>query len=232
VALNEWLPIVAKKLRDTTGKLVLDVDLARSVTEAVNSYSKLRPRDAVASITGTGTAYLFDLPEDYEDGFSSVRFIEYPTGKQVPEFLDEGEFAVRRQLNGTSVKGSVKLHIFSPMIASAKSAYVTYRARHVVRGGDDTVPLIDREAVCGLAAAFAARELAAYYSQTSESTIAADAVSYRTKGQEYIALAKELEDAYVRHMAGSPLAASVSRDVEDLTLAGGMDRFYHGGRFR
>lgn len=232
MGLTDWLPLVKQKIRDTAGKLT-DPEMVRAIGEAVNVYSKIRPREAVSLITGDGSKYMFDLPQDYEDGFSTMTGIEYPIGKVDPEYLDEMDWEVRRQPNNGSVAGIVKLHIFAPKIAATKNAYIYYRARHVVMGGDDTIPLVDREAVCGLAAAFSARELAAYYSQSSESTIAADAVSYRTKGQEYVALAKELEAAYVRHMAGSPYAANVNRDLDSyLGGVSGYDRFYHSGRSR
>ena len=84
-------------------------------------------------------------------------------------------------------------------------------------------------AVVKLAAAGCATQLAALYAQTSDPTLGADTVNYRTKSQDYLALAKVLEGAY-REAVGATdgvAAASVSADLDvDLSNNGGVP-FYH-----
>lgn len=225
MALADWLAIVRQKIRDTAGKLAVE-ELARAIDEAVSRYSGDFPRQRAAIITGNGTAVLFALPADAEAGPSAVAAVEYPVDEPEPAFLDEDDYAVRVQTDDTW-----KLQLLGLVLPNAATARVYYRAPHSVTVSVDTVPVSDRGAVCNLAAALSARELAAYYSQTSESTIAADAVNYRTKNQEYLALATALEQAYEDFMTGASVAASVSRDLDvSLLSTAGVPRFYHGRR--
>ena len=231
VALPDWLLLVRQKLQDTRleAQRITDADLVRAISEAVNVYSKARPRERIAALIGDGSSYQFSLPSDFHEGFSAVTQVEHPTAEQIPSYLDDAAYTVRRLPTGALV-----LQFYGLTLPTAEEAWISYRARHIVFGGDDTVPLIDREAVAGLATAFLFRELSAYYAQTTDSTINADAVSYRTKSQEYLTLATALEDAYRRHVGidgHNTVAASVSADL-DVFLIGGYDRFYHSARWR
>ncbi len=227
MALGDWRTLVDDRVRDSAAKLTQPQKDA-AIADAAKVYSRARPRRRLQEITGTGTAFTFVLANDFEDGFSAVLAVEFPVGKQCPEYLDEDEFAVRRQLDGT-----LKLHWFARTLPDQAKAHVTYTVRHLVAAGDDTVPIADRDAGASLAAAICARQLGMLYTQTSDPTLTADAVSYRTKGEEYFARAKELEAAYNRHLGleGPARAASVSKDL-DVTLQGGHPRFFHAGRDR
>lgn len=230
MALADWITLVDDKLGDTAGIVEPD-EVIRAIEEAVAAYSISRQREKLAAITGDGTAYVFALPADYEPGFSAVTKVEYPTGKREPEYLDEADWTVRRQLDG-----SMKLHFYHLVLPAAVDAHITYRMRHTVDLTEDSVPIADRASVAGLAAAVCCRHLAAYYTQTTDPTISADAVSYRTKGTEYLALAVALEKAYRVHVGiegGSSVAANVNYDLDvPLLSTTGMSRFYHAGTGR
>jgi hypothetical protein len=231
MALSHYRVLVTERIRDTAGKLTL-ADKDSAIQEALTLYSRHRPRRRVQQLSGDGAAFTFALASDFEERFSLIESIEYPVDQQEPELLDEGDFGFYRDLT----TGVLKLRFFALILAANEKAYVSYTARHTVNdSGQDTAPLADRDAIADLATAILALELAALYGQTSDSTIGADAVDYRSKSAEYRALAARYEDRYRRHIGlpeDGPLAASAVGDL-DLDLGEGLGpRFFHGARFR
>jgi hypothetical protein len=221
--ISDWQTLVEAKVQDTAG-ILSAMDYINAIAEAVGLYSDDYPRERVTTITGNGVAMDFALPADATDVVS----VEYPVAQQEPEYLDEDDWLVMTQPDDTQM-----LHLTALVLPNAAPARVLYSAPHSVTATVDTVPLADRGAASNLAAAVCCRQLAAYYSQTSDSTIAADAVNYRTKNQEYLALARAYEEAYQRAVTGGGRAASVSKDVEDVAMfaqGSGVPRFYHGRR--
>ena len=65
---------------------------------------------------------------------------------------------------------------------------------------ETTVPDNDLDAVANLAAANCLRRLAAVYGQTSDPTIMADSVNYRSKTDEFRRLADAFEQQYNDHL--------------------------------
>jgi hypothetical protein len=95
--------------------------------------------------------------------------------------------------------------------------------------------------VCDYAAALCCQALAAKYAQTSDSSISADAVNYRTKSQEYLSLAKELRKRYDEQVGiqgsdsgssanASGVAAALSIGDMELRQGSGVDRLTHRRR--
>jgi hypothetical protein len=229
--LPEYLALVREKLRDTAVKIT-DLEQRSALLEAVTRYSNDRPRTMIDTLTGDGSAYAFTLDAAFESGFSFVSTVEHPTGEQQPSYVDRTTYAVRQQPDGT-----YKLHFFTLVIQAGETAYATYMARHQLTETVDTIPVYDREAVANLATAFCLLELAAYYAQTGDPTMAADAVMYRSKSAEYIALAKEYRERYnmalgipLENGEVSPASASIDVDV-DLQNDGG-DRLFHPRAWR
>lgn len=62
------------------------------------------------------------------------------------------------------------------------------------------IPIADFFAVCHLAAGLSCYAIAAKYSRTSDSTIAADSVGHTTRAQEFRAQGKRFMDLYLEHM--------------------------------
>lgn len=211
-------------IQDTAGKLTqLAKDLA--IAAAIDTYSRHRPLVKVATLTGDGVAFEFAVPTGWEDGISSIVSIEEPVDAQVPTFLDESEYTVRRH----PTTGLPRIRFFSLVLAASAKAYVSFNVSHTLTATIETVPLADRLAVIKLAAAGCATQLAAFYAQTSDATLGADTVTYRTKSQDYLALAKVLELAYREHVGAvsgvAPASVSSDLDVELQNSAG--PPFYH-----
>jgi hypothetical protein len=91
-----------------------------------------------------------------------------------------------------------------------------------------TVPDPDFDAVCYLSAALAFELLAALKIQSSDPTIGADAVEYRTKSDQYRSMAKEMRGLYNQHLGkGAEVAAASGVQNLDVDLSVGLDRLTH-----
>ena len=215
---------VATWIQDTAGKLS-PTDRDRAIAAAVETYSRHRPRLKQATLTGDGAAFDFAVPTDWMDGISSIIAIENPVDQQRPEFLDESEYTVRLD----PATGLSKIRFLADVLDNGEKAYLTYGIGHVLTTALDTIPTGDRLAVIKLAAAGCATQLAALYAQTSDPTFGADTVNYRTKSQDYLALAKALETAYREHVGAlaGVAAASVSSDLDVALQNNAGLPFYH-----
>lgn len=229
MSLANYQILLAGIIQDTANKLDR-VTRDAAIAAAVATYCRHRPLLKVATLTGDGTAYDFAVPTDWEDGVSSIVSIENPVDKQEPEVLDEAGYRIVRH----PTTGLPRIRFISLVLASAEKAYVNYSVSHTLSGTTDTIPVADRLAVAKLAGAECARMLAAYYSQTSDATYGADTVNYRTKGQDYLALAKALELAYREHVGAvegfAPASVAGDLDVDLQNFAG--PPFYHSNLSR
>lgn len=233
MALSDYVAIVNDKLRDTAGKISA---LARqtAIGEAVKEYSIVRPRRRVQTVTGDGSAFLFDLATDFEEGFSSLSAIEHPVDQQEPQYLDADDYVLTR----APATGLLQLRLRSLVLEVSGLAYVQYTARHVMNdnAGGDTIILADRDAVASLATAICARQLATYYAQTSDPTLGADVATFQTRWSNYLQLAKDLEGVYRAHLGitdESPTAGASAIGDLDVAMADGEgDRMFHSRRFR
>ena len=221
--------LLQDRLRDTAGKCT-QPQQDGAITEALKRFSLDYPSDAVDTITGDGVSYTFPLPAGFEAGFSSLTAIEYPLGQQVPVYLDTDDYGTYRD----PATGDVMIRLYSLTLATGEQAGVSYTGRHTVTETEDTVPVAQQELVAWLAAAICCRQLAAYYAQTMEPMMGADAAYWGARAQYYLTLAEKFEQAYSNEgvMAeGSLMAANVNRDL-DVTLDYGLPRFYHPSRYR
>lgn len=213
------------RLRDTAGKCTTPQKDA-AIAEALKRYSLDYPAEAVTTLIGDGFGYTFPLPASFVAGFSTVLAVEYPVGQQVPVYLDEDDYG----LYGIPPQ----LRFYSLVLSVGETAIVTYSALHTVTESTDTVPPAQQEWVAWLAAAICCRQLAAYYAQTMEPMMGADAAYWGARAQYYLTLAEKFEQAYTNQgtmTEESLTAANVNRDM-DVTLEYGLPRFYHPSRNR
>jgi hypothetical protein len=230
---------VASRIQATGGKLN-QTDQDDAITQAVKRYSKDRPREMVSDIVGAGSAYLAlptgpsTPPEQFEDGFSIVRAIEFPVGDLPPTYLEDFEWLMYRTPAG------LKIALTGMVPQASDTLRVTWTVRHNqgTTGSQavaTTVPDADFEAVCDLAASFCCDKLSAVYARTNDPTIQADAVNYRSKAQEYASLGKQFKKRYDDHIGiedsgaggGSPTAGAIAIGDMNLTQGSGVDRLTH-----
>jgi hypothetical protein len=228
--LADFRTLLAQEIKDTAS-ILPPADHDKAIGEAVKEYSKHRPRVRVHELSGDGQVYQWALPADWEEGFSGINGeVEYPAGRRVPEYIDAERWMLYRE-----PALGLRFRLLDVTPGATEKVRVPYTVRHTVDAATDTVPVADREAVAKLAASYAARSLAAYYSQTQDPTMGADSVSYRTKAQDYSMLAGHLVKAFREHLGLKETdqvgAASVTADL-DVTLQPGIERFHHPRRWR
>jgi hypothetical protein len=200
-----------------------------AIGQAVKRYTSLRPVEGVQDYAGDGAIYDLALPTGYVEGISTVRSIEYPQGQRQPTFIMPKDWVYYR--SPTALK--IRILVTTPTLGN--TVRVAFTKPHTVDAGGSTIPVNDEEAVSDLAAAIGLRELASIYAGTTDPTIAADSVNYRTKAQEYSMLSDKLESRWRTHMG-------LDKDSESQAATGfadmkspdslGLDRLTHPSRFR
>lgn len=225
MSLADYQTLVTKLVRDDTGKIAAD-DRDKAIALAVQRYSQDRPRAKVADIVAAGSN-LLDLPAGWESGFSVLRSLEYPIGNVPPSLLDEGGIQLYESPSAVKI-------MTASAIPNGESARATFSIRHTLDGATDTIPAHHQEAVATWAAGVALDQLASFFSGESDSTIGADAVNQRTKGQEFAARARTMRKLYLDALGVDDkrtVAAGAVRNL-DLPDSLGRDRLTHPRRFR
>lgn len=184
---------VRNKLKDDSQRLTDEADYWPAVEAALARYSKHRPLELTVDLAGTGGPDLA-LPEGWLADFSRVLAVEYPVGDCPESLLEEGEWSIYR----TSEGHRLRLRWDKP--ETGESVRVTYTALRL----EADVPVVDLDAVACLAASSCLRTLAALYGQSSDPTIAADVVNYRSKTDEFRRLADALEERFNTHLGIDP----------------------------
>ena len=183
---GSFLTGIAQRIQDEEHKLD-DATLISCLQQAVEEYSQRRPRNCVADVVGTGTAFLA-LPAAWEDGFSLLSGIERITDDETPEPLRS--YQLNQTPDGTNI-------LFAYGYAESGVTYrVHYSARHTVNADGSTVPSADEAALMDLAASHALLRMAAAYTQTIDQTIGSEVISFRDKADKYRSLSKDFRTRY------------------------------------
>lgn len=211
---------------DAAGKLSNPTDYDRNIIAAVEIYSRHRPDEKLIDLTGNGTHdYAISSLTGWIEGYSQVMRIEYPVGKVPEELMDDDEFGIY-----TSPSGK-RLRLLNDAPPATAHFYVTITIPRLITTIRDT----DVIAFSYLAAALCLEELANIYTQTSDPSMAADAVNYHSKGQEYAARAKALRKLYGDHLGvkeDQSVGPALSTADVDVNYPGGTDRLTHPSRER
>jgi hypothetical protein len=219
-------------VQDGAGKLAA-ADRDAAITQAiVQRYSKDRPIINVADLPGNGGdgdaegGEDLPVPAGWELQFSQVMSLEYPVGQNPAEIVEDYDWTMYQAPSGWMIRFLVD----SPL--TTEVVRVTWTSRHVPDGS--TVPAPDFDAVCDFAASLCCERLAAIYAQTGDNSIGADVVNYRTKGSEYLSLAKAARRRYFNHLGLSEDAAESGVSAPALVLGAtsnmmgpGVDRLTH-----
>lgn len=164
----------------------------RAVKQALNIYSRYNPRIQVAAFTGDGSTRLFAMPSDYIPPFSKVLSVEYPYGLYPPEILDANDYQIYIDIDEEGVE-SYKI-LFLSIPAANYVARVKYTALHVLSGYESStttsIPSPHWSAFLYLSAYCLANFAVGYYGSTTRSTLSADTINYRTKADEWRAIAE------------------------------------------
>jgi len=188
------------------------------VRRALRRYSIDKPLIKVSAITGSDTRYITvnstNLP-DYVDGSSKITQIEAKApviaSNELPNFLDRDEWDLYRD------ETALRIHLKTTKPSSSDTIRVTYTIPHTINELDsetvDSVPDLDKDAIVLYAVSQALMALAAKFSGTSDPTLRADVVNYRTKSQEYRMQSEAFKKMYNEWISDPLKAASIVRDI-------------------
>jgi hypothetical protein len=195
------LDLTIGKVKDESGKLV-DQDYQDAIGAALKRYSKHRPRILVDDIPGDG-GHDYALPQLWSDGLSAIQSVEFPADLVPEVMLDSRDY----RLYATPAGNKLRIPYITP--TADEIIRVTYNGLHT----EESLPEGDIEAVASLAASTCCSQLAAIFGQTSDPTIQADVVNYRSKTDEFRRLADYLEGQYKEHLgikAGDTTSAAMA----------------------
>jgi len=203
-------------------------DLDEFIKRGAELFSAHRPRVVVADLPATG-AFDYPVPDDWDADESIPLKVEFPAGEQVPRFLPDDEWMLYRSATG------ICMLRFLETIPSLGTIRLTYTIPYVLKStptpnGTNTLPDSSFMAVIYKAAQLACEGLAAQYAKTSDPTIAADVVNYRTKSQEFSSRAKDFLTRYEEEIQKDAARGDIGE--WDLMLTGGRPQLFHNPKWR
>ncbi|WP_119304959.1 hypothetical protein [Dongia deserti] len=207
--LSDYQTLTDNLVRDDTTKITV-ADRDRALGLAFARYGKDRPRTKVEDLVGAGTNELA-LPVGWQEGFSDLKSLEHPVGNIPPTFIAP-EF---RRLYQKPASTVIQL---DSAIGAGQAVRTTYTIRHQVDGVTDTIPVDDREPIASYAAAILLDELAAFFSGASDSTIQADAVDHRSRGDQFASRASRLRKFYFDQLGIDPKREVAAGTVVELDV--------------
>jgi hypothetical protein len=216
--LSDILSKVIAIVKDDSGKITND-DYDRNISAALKRYSKHKPDTAVKDITSPG-GHDIDLPDGWSVDFSIITALEHPVENVPASILDTESYGTYQSPSGK------KIRLIDDILSSGEKVRVSFT---IIRTAE-TMPEIDINALSNLAASLCLEDLANAYLQTSDPTITADVVNYRSKSSEAAARAKKLMQLYKDHMGlkendtTPPASAVVDLDEK---YPGGLERLTH-----
>ncbi|MBI4227715.1 MAG: hypothetical protein HY600_05555 [Candidatus Omnitrophica bacterium] len=198
-------------------------DLDEFLKRAAELYGNDRPRVVVADAAATG-AFDYAVPSDWDHDESILLTVEFPAGEQEPQIVPDDEWMVYRQATGT-----YRLR-FLDSVPNSGTIRLAYTVPHALSPAANTLPDAVFMAVVYKAAELACESLAAQYAKTSEPTLNADVVNYRTKSQEFSDRAKDFLGRYEAEIQQDAAQGDVGE--WDLAMAGGGRQLFHNPRWR
>jgi hypothetical protein len=202
-----------------------------AINAALKKYSGHRPRIVAEDEDGNGSFdYALTLLADWTEGFSTIKSVEFPVDDtdEAAAILDDDAWQIYQKPSGKC------LRMLEDTPETTEHLRIAYTALHTCTDEACTAPSYDEEALQILAASIFCDMLAAYFSQTQDSTIQADSVDHKSKASEYSARARAYRKMYFDHIGikeGETPAASVTRG-QDLAGSWGADKATHPRRFR
>jgi hypothetical protein len=210
---------VSRLLQDDAGRLKTG-EIDSFLLEALNYFSKDYPRVCVADITGDG-GYQYDLPGDWQAGFSWLRRVEYPLDQRPPVYLEAEDYVVYK----SPVAEKILLINHTPQ--TGENLRLTYTTPYTKTSLDE-IPAAMQDGLLLLAASLCCEALSRIYAQCTDASIEADAIDYHGKSNTYAQRAKELQKRYDDFMGRQkgPGAAAFTHDW-DVDYPWGGDRLNH-----
>jgi hypothetical protein len=215
--------LVTNLVRDD-GAVIDQAARDNAIDIAALRYSTDRPQLKVADVAAAG-GHTLALPVGWEPLFSELIAAEYPIGANPPSYIERESFRLYLKTDGTY---EIRFDNSLP-VGNVRLTFTIKQSLTAGAPGTDTVPIVDREAVCKYAASLLCDQLAAQYSNRTSSSIQADAVSYQTQAADYRRQASGYRAQYLAHLGidekkSNPASASATVSLKDSL---GNERFFH-----
>lgn len=229
---NEYIETVKRNLGDPIN--ISEELYEQAVQQAVRIYSRYKPRVAVSDIAGTTVSGDFDLalPAAFQDGFSSIKSVEYPydSTSPTPAYLKEGlDYRVYRNTT------SVVLRFFNNRVTNTQVARVEYTAPHTVTDTSTTIPAYHEDAVSNQASSLIADMIAADYANHVRSSMDEIAIDFQIKANEWQTISDRFQMLFRKDLGlgkdGENTPAVAWTDL-DFGLSPGVDYLTHPRRWR
>jgi len=188
--MSSFVSLVKKKVKDDKGVIADPADYETFIQEALKHYSKLRPVIEIEKLTGDGNSY-FAIPTNFEYRWSWIHNIEFPLDGFPPWYIDPNGYKVEETDAGVLVRFTDTNYP-----GDGDNFIFRYARRHTITDTANTLNAGDKDAFCNLAGYYCCIALSNYYSQTQDSTLEADVIAYRTKGDEFATRAQNLLKAF------------------------------------
>ena len=204
-----------------------NLDKVLAINMALKEHSRHKPRTVVMDIDGDGG---FDYPiadnlDDWADGFSVIKTVEYPVDDddEIPSVLEDDAWTIYEKPDGKV------LRFLEDKPAATEDIRITHTAVHTCTSSACTVAGFDDEAVQALAAAYLCDMMATFYAQSGDSTIGADAVDHKSKADEYARRGTAYRKLYYDHIGVAPGSVKPATGTKDLDVnyPWGWDRLTH-----
>lgn len=208
-------------------------DIEQALERAVAEYSKYRPLVKYYDIDGDGSADAWDVPTDWEDGFSSILEVEYPQGEDPRETDLTEQFPWEIYYDQDALEWKFSMPEDIP--ATGETVRLKYTIRHTLDNDTNTIPDFDYFTVCDIAAEECCRILASVYVMAGDSTISADSVNYGSKSGDYRSLMKEYRKKWQDALGVTEEGPAAAGVISDWDISSGIDQadlLFHGRRSR
>ena len=202
------------------------------VDTALEQVNKDRPNRLPTDISGDGTQD-YALTSAFEKGFSDIVTVETPAGESPPRFRprDDDWFIYE---DPTKAAGSqLRLRFNESTPQTGETIRVVIRTPYVLTDLVTTLDPISFLAVKYKASELYFKALGARFAQTTDSTIAADAVDYGGRSQNYLFLAERFRNNYNSVIGlNEEVKAAQAMGELDIRFAHGEDMLFHPTRLR
>lgn len=171
----------------TTGAYIKKTDAVQYLDEAIAVYSKYRSLEKVERNSITTPSKIFDLPDGWQTGFSSINYVEYPVNNNPPFYLEEDDYDIF--LDETNI---YKLRFDYDL---SNAFRINYTLQHSFDNSNPAVlsaPDSDFFCICNIGAGIYLLALASRYGQNVNPSIGSEMSSYDKMTDQYRRLAKEL----------------------------------------
>lgn len=176
----------------------VDLDIEQTVFDdalqsAADWHSNFRPLLRVHTITGDGSSR-YDLPSQWEEGFSNIQHIEYPVDYDDPSVLDKDEYRVWLSPEPMLLFRNLNLD-------GSDTARMVYTARHRITADEVTIPDHHFEALCHLATFHACKQIAGILIKNRSTDGGTEGVfDFRSTSDMYRRFADEMFDMYCKRI--------------------------------